>query len=284
MERIALINDLSGFGKCSLTAAIPVISVMGMQACPLPTAVLSAQTGFAEYFCDDYTDRMDEFTRQWKNMGVSFEGIYSGYLAGAGQVEKVLLFLEQFKRQDTLYLADPVMGDNGKTIRIFNDGLLREMKELTRQANVITPNLTEACLLADEDYESLTSYSRREDYLERIRDMGERLIARAREKQQVIVTGILRQQDDRQMIGNLAISEKETSYVETLYTGKSFSGTGDLFSSVVCGCMVKKMTVKEAMEKAVDFLQNAIEEASKEHISTNHGVHFEHYLSRLLLP
>lgn len=284
MERIALINDLSGFGKCSLTAAIPVISVMGMQACPLPTAVLSAQTGFAEYFCDDYTDRMDEFTRQWKNMGVSFEGIYSGYLAGAGQVEKVLLFLEQFKRQDTLYLADPVMGDNGKTIRIFNDGLLREMKELTRQANVITPNLTEACLLADEDYESLTSYSRREDYLERIRDMGERLIARAREKQQVIVTGILRQQDDRQMIGNLAISEKETSYVETLYTGKRFSGTGDLFSSVVCGCMVKKMTVKEAMEKAVDFLQNAIEEASKEHIPTNHGVHFEHYLSRLLLP
>ncbi|MDD7051203.1 MAG: pyridoxamine kinase [Lachnospiraceae bacterium] len=284
MERIALINDLSGFGKCSLTVAIPVISVMGMQACPLPTAVLSAQTGFAEYFCDDYTDRMDEFTRQWKNMGVSFDGIYSGYLAGAGQVEKVLLFLEQFKRQDTLYLADPVMGDNGKTIRIFNDGLLREMKELTRQANVITPNLTEACLLADEDYESLTSYSRREDYLERIRDMGERLIARAREKQQVIVTGILRQQDDQQMIGNLAISEKETSYVETLYTGKSFSGTGDLFSSVVCGCMVKKMAVKEAMEKAVDFLQNAIEEASKEHIPTNHGVHFEHYLSRLLLP
>ena len=284
MERIALINDLSGFGKCSLTAAIPVISVMGMQACPLPTAVLSAQTGFAEYFCDDYTDRMDEFTRQWKNMGVSFDGIYSGYLAGAGQVEKVLLFLEQFKRQDTLYLADPVMGDNGKTIRIFNDGLLREMKELTRQANVITPNLTEACLLADEDYESLTSYSRREDYLERIRDMGERLIARAREKQQVIVTGILRQQDDQQMIGNLAISEKETSYVETLYTGKSFSGTGDLFSSVVCSCMVKKMTVKEAMEKAVDFLQNAIEEASKEYIPTNHGVHFEHYLSRLLLP
>ena len=110
MKKIALINDLSGFGKCSLTAAIPVISVMGLQACPLPTAILSAQTGFADYFCDDYTDRMDEFTEQWKKMEVSFQGIYSGYLAGSRQLEKVIHFLDQFKKEDTLYLADPIMG------------------------------------------------------------------------------------------------------------------------------------------------------------------------------
>ena len=97
MKRIALINDLSGFGKCSLTAAIPVISVMGIQACPLPTAILSAQTGFEKYYCDDYTDKMDYFTDYWKQMDVSFDGIYSGYLASPGQLEKTLHFLECFR-------------------------------------------------------------------------------------------------------------------------------------------------------------------------------------------
>ncbi|MGN0305894.1 MAG: pyridoxamine kinase [Lachnospiraceae bacterium] len=284
MKRIALINDLSGFGKCSLTAAIPVISVMGMQACPLPTAVLSAQTGFTEYFCDDYTDRMDEFTKQWKKMEISFDGIYSGYLAGPKQIEKVLFFLDQFKKEKTLYLADPVMGDNGRTIRIFSPELLQEMKELTRQANVITPNLTEACLLADEDYDRLTMYSQKEDYLKRIQNIGEKLMAKARGKQQVIITGIVSGEDTGERIGNLAVSPNDVSYVESPYTGKSFSGTGDLFSSVICGCLVKGMTAKEAMKKAVCFLQDAIEDASRENVPTNHGVHFEHYLSRLLQP
>ncbi|MCI5585989.1 MAG: pyridoxamine kinase [Lachnospiraceae bacterium] len=282
MKKIALINDLSGFGKCSLTAAIPVISVMGLQACPLPTAILSAQTGFADYFCDDYTDRMDEFTEQWKKMEVSFQGIYSGYLAGPRQLEKVIHFLDQFKKEDTLYLADPIMGDNGRTIRIFTDELLAGMEELTRRADVITPNLTEACLLAGEEYERLTMHSQKKDYLDRIRELGERLVARAVVQQQVIVTGILRHEGNRELIGNLAVSKDGASYVETSYTGKSFSGTGDLFSSVICGGMVKGLSAEEAMNKAVCFLQEAIEEASRKNIPANHGVYFERYLSRLL--
>ena len=119
MKKIALINDLSGFGKCSLTAAIPVISVLGIQACPLPTAILSAQTGFSSYYCDDYTDKMNRFTDEWEHMQESFDGIYSGYLGSAAQMHNVLYFLEKFHTRDTLYLADPVMGDNGQRIRIF---------------------------------------------------------------------------------------------------------------------------------------------------------------------
>lgn len=133
MKKIALINDLSGFGKCSLTAAIPVISILGIQACPLPTAVLSAQTGFSSYYCDDFTDRMNYFTDEWKQMQESFDGIYSGYLGSATQMHNVLYFLENFHTDNTLYLADPVMGDNGQRIRIFTDELLDCMKELTRQ-------------------------------------------------------------------------------------------------------------------------------------------------------
>ena len=268
MKKVALINDLSGFGKCSLTAAIPVISVLGVQACPLPTAVLSAQTGFESYYCDDFTDRMDYFTEEWKKMGETFDGIYSGYLAGPKQIEKVLHFLKQFKENDTLYLADPVMGDHGRKIRIFSEELLEGMKELTIKANVMTPNLTELCLLADEDYENIISYRQEDDYIKRIQEICERLLSQAKAEQTIVVTGIVR--------------EKENFYIETLYTGKSFSGTGDLFASVICGCLVKGMSIAEAMKKAAYFLQEAIEEASRENIPANHGVHFEKYLYRLL--
>ena len=104
-KKIAVINDLSGFGKCSLTAAISVIAAMGVQPCPLPTAILSAQTGYPSYFCDDYTDKMDEFRKEWKKMGVSFDGIYTGFMAGGRQIEKVFDFLDDFYTEDTFLLA-----------------------------------------------------------------------------------------------------------------------------------------------------------------------------------
>lgn len=282
MKKIALINDLSGFGKCSLTAAIPVISVLGMQACPLPTAVLTAQTGFDSYYCDDFTDRMDFFTEEWKKMGESFDGIYSGYLAGHGQMEKVFRFLDAFKNENNLYLADPVMGDNGQRIRIFTEELLATMKSLTRKADVITPNLTELCLLADVDYEKVISHRKEEDYLSRIEDICGQLLAKAQGKQTVVVTGVIREQKGIEYVGNLAVSDTENVHVETPYTGMSFSGTGDLFASVICGSLVRGETIRQAMEKATDFLQEAIEEASAEKIPRCHGVHFEKYLSKLL--
>lgn len=282
MKRIALINDLSGFGKCSLTAAIPVISVMGMQACPLPTAILTAQTGFDEYFCDDYTDKMDVFTNQWKKMGVKFDGIYSGFLADSLQIEKVCNFLEQFKTEDTLYLADPVMGDHGKPYDMFTKEFLQGMKALVQKADVITPNLTELCLLADVDYEEMTAHRGEEAYVKRVQEVCERLQAKSEHKQTIVVTGIVHTKEDKEYIGNLAVSEKENFYIENPYTGMGFSGTGDLFASVICGSLVKGLSIRKAMEKASYFLQEAIEEASAEKIPSVHGVNFEKYLSRLL--
>ena len=114
MKRIAVLNDLSGMGKCSLTAAIPVLSVMGVQVCPLPTAVLSAQTGFPSYYCDDYTDRMDILMDEWQKMHFRPDGIYTGFLAGALQAEKAVDFIQRFKSTETKVLVDPVMGDDGE--------------------------------------------------------------------------------------------------------------------------------------------------------------------------
>lgn len=282
MKRVALINDLSGFGKCSLTAAIPVISVMGMQACPLPTAVLSAQTGFDEFFCDDFTDRMGCFTEQWKKMDVSFEGIYSGYLASPAQIEKVMYFLEQFQEKDTLYLADPVMGDQGKFYSMVSGEFLEGMKKLAQMADVITPNLTELCFLAGVDYESIIVCGQQEDYLDKIKALCKKILSEAKKPQTVIVTGVLREKQGKEYVGNLAVSKDQCFYVENPYTGMGFSGTGDLFASVICGSLVKGLSVQEAVEKATYFLQEAIEEATIEGIPRNHGVNFEKYLSRLL--
>ena len=282
MKKIALINDLSGFGRCSLTAAIPVISVQGIQACPIPTAVLSAQTGFPSYYCDDFTDRMDFITDEWKKMEVTFDGIYSGYLASPLQIEKVLHFFETFKGDNTIYLVDPVMGDHGRKIRIFTPELLNGMKELTLRADVITPNLTELCMLAGEDYTEIMSHRQKQDYLQRLEEVCRRLLKKAWKKQTIVVTGIIREKDRQEYVGNLAVSEEESFYLETPYTGKGFSGTGDLFASVICGSMVNGLSIQEAIKRATNFLQKAIEDASRENIVSNHGVYFEKYLHLLL--
>ena len=147
MKKIAVINDLSGLGKCSLTAAIPVISVMGVQAVPLPTAVLSNQTGYASYFYDDYTDRLDSITEEWKKIGFAPDGIYTGFLAGEAQAEKIQTFLDAFAGSDTKILTDPILGDNGRAHGFYTEKLCGCMRSLVKRAHVITPNLTEAMLL-----------------------------------------------------------------------------------------------------------------------------------------
>lgn len=282
MKKVALINDLSGFGNCSLTAAIPVISVLGAQACPLPTAILSAQTGFDSYYYDDYTDRMGYFTEEWKKLGVAFDGIYSGFLANPEQIRKVRDFLEVFQGNDTLYLADPVMGDHGKEHGMFSQEFLREMKRLTQRADIITPNLTELCFLADVSYAELAAHNQEQDYLGRIQRVCRRLAEKADKPQTIFVTGILQERTDGVYIGNLAVHGTECDYAESRYTGKSFSGTGDLFASVICASLIKGLPIGSAMEKAVSFLQAAIEDASEEDTLTAHGVPFEKYLHRLL--
>ena len=133
LKRIAVLNDLSGMGKCSLTAAIPVLSVMGVQACPLPTAVLSAQTGFPSYYCDDYTDRMDILMDEWQKMHFRPDGIYTGFLADALQAEKAVDFIQRFKSTETKVLVDPVMGDDGEEYSVYTEELCEKMRILVQE-------------------------------------------------------------------------------------------------------------------------------------------------------
>ena len=282
MRRIALINDLSGFGKCYLTAAIPVISVMGMQACPLPTAILSSQCGFKNYFCDDYTDNMEKIAEKWKQIGVDFDGIYSGYLTCYEQVEKLKHFLEDFKKENTIYLCDPVMADNGRPYSMFCEIFLNKMKQLTLKADVITPNLSELCLLANKDFFELTANSGEADYIQQIENICKRLLSEAEVSQTIIVTGIITNKNGRKYMGNLAVNKNDRFYIENEYIGKSFSGTGDLFASVICGSMVKGVPFKQAVETATNFIQSAVTDTANNDIDSNHGVNFEKYLFQLM--
>lgn len=285
MKKIAVLNDLSGMGKCSLTAAIPVISVMGIQACPLPTAVLSAQTGFPSYYCDDYTDRMDAIMEEWKKMDFYPDGIYTGFLADARQADKAVEFIEQFAKEDTKILIDPVMGDNGEEYPIYTEALCEKMRFLVRRATVITPNLTEALLLlygaqrAHVLWKEL-SLMDEERLLKFTESTGKELSKEF--DTEVVITGIdLPARENHQEMGNLICKNGVQTWVSTVKEGGSYSGTGDLFASVLSAGMVKGMDTVDSVRKAVKFLSKGIHDAVLEGTDRNEGICFERYLSEL---
>ena len=285
MKKIAVLNDLSGMGKCSLTAAIPVISVMGIQACPLPTAVLSAQTGFPSYYCDDYTDRMDAIMEEWKKMDFYPDGIYTGFLADARQADKAVEFIEQFAKEDTKILIDPVMGDNGEEYPIYTEALCEKMRFLVRRATVITPNLTEALLLlygarrAHVLWKEL-SLMDEERLLKFTESTGKELSKEF--DTEVVITGIdLPARENHQEMGNLICKDGVQTWGSTVKEGGSYSGTGDLFASVLSAGMVKGMDTVDSVRKAVKFLSKGIHDAVLEGTDRNEGICFERYLSEL---
>lgn len=272
-------------GKCSLTAAIPVISVMGIQACPLPTAVLSAQTGFSSYYCDDYTDRMDAIMEEWKKMDFYPDGIYTGFLADARQADKAVEFIEQFAKEDTKILIDPVMGDNGEEYPIYTEALCEKMRFLVRRATVITPNLTEALLLlygaqrAHVLWKEL-SLMDEERLLKFTESTGKELSKEF--DTEVVITGIdLPARENHQEMGNLICKDGVQTWVSTVKEGGSYSGTGDLFASVLSAGMVKGMDTVDSVRKAVKFLSKGIHDAVLEGTDRNEGICFERYLSEL---
>ena len=272
-------------GKCSLTAAIPVISVMGIQACPLPTAVLSAQTGFPSYYCDDYTDRMDAIMEEWKKMDFYPDGIYTGFLADARQAYKAVEFIEQFAKEDTKILIDPVMGDNGEEYPIYTEALCEKMRFLVRRATVITPNLTEALLLlygaqrAHVLWKEL-SLMDEERLLKFTESTGKELSKEF--DTEVVITGIdLPARENHQEMGNLICKDGVQTWVSTVKEGGSYSGTGDLFASVLSAGMVKGMDTVDSVRKAVKFLSKGIHDAVLEGTDRNEGICFERYLSEL---
>lgn len=281
-KKIAVINDLSSFGHCSLTAAISTISVMGVQPCPLPTAILSAQTGYPSYYCDDYTEKMECFRQEWEKMGLRFDGIYTGFVASEEQIKHIFRFLDTFYKEGTFLLVDPVMGDNGNVYKLFTKGLLLRMRELSMRADVLTPNLTELCLLTETDFAEIQELKEEKDLLKAIEELAGKLIQSGPET--VVVTGIrfCGRENGEQMIGNLAVDKNGRKLSAFPYIGGSFSGTGDLFASILAGGIARGDDISQVMDLAGEFIERAMKDSVAEHVDRNDGTNYEKYLGSLL--
>lgn len=281
-KKAVLINDLSGLGKCSLTAAIPVLSVMGIQACPMPTAVLTSQTGFKSFYCNDCTDKLDYYTQEWKKLGFQPDGIYTGFLSSEKQVDKILNFINSFETENTLVLVDPVMGDGGRTYSLFTDTLACKMKKLVTAADVITPNLTECCILCDIDYCEFVKNAESPDFIDRIAELGKALLKRYGVKI-VIITGIEHKDSDGTIkVLNLVASDEEVFCVSCKKIGGSYSGTGDLFASVIFSGLLRGDSLRATVNLAVNFIETSLHDTVNLGIDRNEGIEFEKNLNLLL--
>ena len=268
--RIAAIHDLSCFGRCSLTIALPVLSAMGCQCCPLPTALLSAHTGFPGNTFLDLTVEMGRIAEHWAAMDLQFDAIYSGFLGSADQVDTVARFFDTFKKSDTAVIVDPVMGDHGTAYRTCTPELCRGMRVLAENADVITPNLTEAALLLDRPYEEI----QRTDAYEVVRRLS------LGGRRSVVLTGY---SSESGQTGALYFDRDsgESKAVQTPREPQDFSGTGDLFASVLAGGVARGVPLFQAAQAAADFVRDCIARTLAEGLTEQDGVDFEPLLGQL---
>ena len=176
VKKVVAVHDLSGVGRVSLTVVIPILSSMGFQVCPLPTAVLSSHTQYPEFSFLDLTDEMPKIISEWKKLEVQFDAFYTGYLGSPRQIHIVSDFIDDFRRPDGLVVVDPVLGDNGRLYANFHESMIDEMKHLITKADVVTPNLTELFYLLGIPYKEMNTDEELKSYLRRLSDCGPEVV------------------------------------------------------------------------------------------------------------
>lgn len=270
-KKIAAINDLSGYGRCSLAVELPILSAMGIQCCPLPTAILSNHTEFPVYFFDDYTDRMAEYGEKWSQLGLTFDGILTGFLGSAAQIKLVQELTEKLSGDDTKIIVDPIMGDHGRMYATYTEEMCGEMKELVSGADVVTPNVTEACILTDTPYKK-EGWARKEllNMAMMLRLMGAR---------SVVITGVR----EGSFYTNVVLEQgkNEASFIKTKCAGNERPGTGDVFSAVLAGALVEGKSLTQATERAARFVRDCIVVSDEMEVPRIQGVAFEKILGKL---
>jgi pyridoxine kinase len=269
-KRIAVVNDITGFGRCSVAAALPIISAMKIQCCPLPTAILSTNTAFPNFFFDDYTPRMRAYMNHWKELNIEFDGICTGFLGSTEQIDIVIEFIEMFKKRNTTVIVDPVMGDYGKLYSTYTKEMCAEMKRLMKYADLMTPNLTEACILLDIPYpnRNLTP-NELENIAKSLCDHGPK---------KIVITGLQHNGNIQNFIYEIG---KPYTIINVEKIGEDRSGTGDVFTSIVAANTVKGGNLVTSVEKATKFISKTIEYTEKLNTPVYDGICFEEYLTEL---
>lgn len=275
IKRVLAIHDLCSFGRCSLTAAIPVLSAMGHQVCPFPTALYSNNLTYGKFVSRDLTDLMAGYRDQWKELGLSFDAVYSGFLAGPDQVEQVIATIEEFAGEDRIAVVDPAMGDDGKLYPVFDSAMVEAMKKLVAHAALITPNYTEACLLTDTPCKAGAPT---DDELEALCD---KLLALG--PKQVVITSVPCDEDHLKIVSYEANQLFPEAY-EVKKLPFATCGTGDVFTSTLLGYVLNGKDLNRCVQEAADFVSYVIDTTIKAGTDPKEGVVLEGCLWKLLFP
>ena len=270
-KKIMMINDLSGYGRCSLTVALPVLAALKVQCCPVPTSVFSNHTGFPTWFFDDYTEKMPGYLEKWQELGLDFDGIAVGFLGSAKQIHIVEDAICKFKNPHTRVLVDPIMGDDGQAYATYTKEMCRQLGKLIAYADIITPNLTEACILTGEPYRK-EGWKRREieELLKRLQSMG---------PEKVVITGI---KEGQFLTNGVLEGNQKPCFIRTRTAGAQRPGTGDVFSSIVAGDLVTEEDFGKSVKKAARFIGDCIRLSDEMEIPKENGVCFEMLLNKLI--
>lgn len=267
-KRIVLVNDVTGLSRCSVACQLPIISSMGIETAFVPTAILSINTYHKDFFFDDYTSKMKDYIETYKKMNIDFDGICSGFLGSAKQIEIVKGFFKDFKTDKNFILVDPVMGDHGKLYPTYTQEMQEKMRELMPYATIVTPNLTELCALIDETYHETTDKGELSRMCQKLSQMG---------PQYIVVTGI---SVDDQILNFIY----DHGHIEMLYVkriGEDRSGTGDVISAVIAGSYLKGDSFLEAVRKSTDFASKCIQHSVDIDAHPHMGLCFEPLLKEL---
>jgi pyridoxine kinase len=273
-KRVLAVHDLCSFGRCSLTAAIPVISAMGMQVCPLPTAFFSNNLTYGEFTFHDFTDKMTGFMDRWEKLGFRYDAVYSGFLASVEQIEVVRDAARRFaSHEESLVVVDPAMGDDGKLYPVFGPEYVDAMRTLVKEATLITPNFTEACFLLGESCGTAVPSS------EALRAMTEKLAALG--AKQVVITSVPASENEIKVVSFDSVTGE---YAERTTPRIPFTtcGTGDLFTSVVTGSLLRGETLAAASALAMRFVSRVMEFTLASGSDPREGVIVEPCLKELL--
>lgn len=276
VKKIVAVHDLSGVGRVSLTVVIPVLSSMGFQVCPLPTAILSSHTQYPSFSFLDLTDEMVRIIGEWRKLDINFDAFYTGYLGSPRQVEIVSSFLQEFKKDDSLVVIDPVLGDNGKLYSNFDWDMVKAMRHFITQADVITPNLTELFYLLDEPYKMENSDEDLKSYLALLSAKGPEI---------VVITSVP-VKDNPHMTSVYAYNRRGNRYwkVTCPYLPAHYPGTGDTFTSVLTGSLMQGDSLPIALDRAVQFILQGIRATFGYEYDPREGILLEKVLRNLFMP
>lgn len=277
VQRVAAIHDLSGFGRASLTAIIPILSSMGVQVCPLPTAILSNHTGgFDTFSFVDFTDYMQDYIDGWKKLHLDFDCIYSGFLGSERQIQIVSDFIDDFGTEENMVVVDPVLGDNGKLYSTMTKDHVTKMSQLVAKADIITPNFTEVSLLLDQPYEEKITDEKIKEWLRKLSDMGP----------EIVVATSVPDQGEGKDSNVVAFDRRSDTFwkIQCSYIPASYPGTGDAYTSVMIGSLLDGDSLPIALDKGVQFITQAIKASYGFDYPKREGVLLERVLEVLKMP